>query len=104
MGTKSGIEWDHVHKKERVLPCPFESAGKLLEDFWGNLVFGDDLMKSRTLTLGILSLAEHQAWTLKIAKGQYKPSQGDPPLFNLPYSITGTPSTALVFGQEAPQH
>ena len=28
------MEWDHVHKKERVLAYQFESAGKLLEDFW----------------------------------------------------------------------
>jgi len=38
-------------------------------------------MKSKTLTIGILSLAEYQARTLKIAKGQYKPIKGEPKVF-----------------------
>ena len=26
--------WDHRHNREKVLPYEYESAGKLLEDFW----------------------------------------------------------------------
>jgi hypothetical protein len=26
--------WDHVHKKERVYPYEFDSASRLIEDFW----------------------------------------------------------------------
>jgi hypothetical protein len=28
------ITWDHRHKREKVLPYDYESAGHLLEDFW----------------------------------------------------------------------
>jgi len=26
--------WDHKHKKEKVRPYEFESASRLIEDFW----------------------------------------------------------------------
>jgi hypothetical protein len=32
--ASSRIEWDHRHDRERVSPYSFESAGKLLRDFW----------------------------------------------------------------------
>ena len=28
------ITWDHKHKRNKILPYEFESAGQLLEDFW----------------------------------------------------------------------
>jgi len=28
------ITWDHQHKRERVYPYEFESASRLIEDFW----------------------------------------------------------------------
>jgi hypothetical protein len=28
------ITWDHKHKREKVRPYEFESAGRLIEDFW----------------------------------------------------------------------
>ena len=31
------VEWDHVHKKEKVFPYDFKSAGQLLEDFWNDV-------------------------------------------------------------------
>lgn len=37
-------KWDHKHEKDRVKPYEFESAGKLLEDFWKSV--NDILSKS----------------------------------------------------------
>jgi hypothetical protein len=28
------ITWDHRHKCEKILPYDYESASRLLEDFW----------------------------------------------------------------------
>lgn len=30
-------EWDHKHKKTRIYPYEFISAGRLLEDFWNDV-------------------------------------------------------------------
>lgn len=38
-------------------------------------------MKQKTLTIGILSLEEYQARTIRIAKGEYKPAAGEPKVF-----------------------
>ena len=32
-GTRK-VTWDHKHRSDRVYPYRFESAGRLLEDFW----------------------------------------------------------------------
>jgi len=28
------VTWDHKHKRERIIPYEYESANRLLEDFW----------------------------------------------------------------------
>jgi hypothetical protein len=32
--TARKITWDHKHKREKVRPYEFESASRLIEDFW----------------------------------------------------------------------
>ncbi|MDT8446497.1 MAG: DUF6516 family protein [bacterium] len=31
------VEWDHLHKQEKVYPYRFKTAGQLLEDFWAEV-------------------------------------------------------------------
>ncbi|MBE9545934.1 MAG: hypothetical protein IMF10_00390 [Proteobacteria bacterium] len=31
------VSWDHKHKREKILPYEYESAGQLLEDFWSDV-------------------------------------------------------------------
>ncbi|MDT8446496.1 MAG: transcriptional regulator [bacterium] len=38
-------------------------------------------MKAKTLTIGIMPLAEYQARSIRIAKGEYKPAKGEPKVF-----------------------
>jgi hypothetical protein len=74
------VTWDHKYHMDKVEPYKFESAGRLIDDFWRPLTGRpeDDAMRKNVMKIGILSKDDYRKRTIAIAKGEYKPKKNEP--------------------------